>query len=119
MNRDETIAARYQSVKTDYQWRDEKFEMYRMAYDGDIWSSSPADYETRVTAPICKNMVDLDVSLLMARPPVITVPMSRLDNVDGVQADVIDLLLIDNKRKSDQRLCEEQSDEATPSATRV
>jgi len=66
---------------------------YEALYLLDMWEEDPEPDERRVSVPICFNTVESFRTLLLTRPPVISVPPSAVKKVETEQADSIEKYL--------------------------
>lgn len=76
-----------------YGKRNVRFADLYKAYDGDIWNTNaPAD-EQRLVIRLVADTVDLETALLLSRPPLLTVPVSRMPIVDEISASVLENII--------------------------
>lgn len=89
-----TINDRWRIVHERYGQRDRRFKELFDAYDGKIWAGKKKEHEQRVAVRIVADMVDMDTAILAARPPIITVPPSRVSGVADAEASLLENALL-------------------------
>jgi len=87
------VESRYNALKARWSARNERMDSYEKLYLLDMWESSPEPDEKRISAPVCWTIVESFRTLLLARPPVISVPASEFKSVATDQADSIEKFL--------------------------
>jgi len=89
----EFVQSRYTALAEKWSKRNSRMDDYEKLYLLDMWEESPEPDERRISAPVCFNTVESFRTLLLTRPPVISVPPSEVKAVATDQADQIEKFL--------------------------
>jgi len=87
------VESRYNALKSRWSTRNERMSEYEKLYLLDVWEEGPEPDERRISAPICWNVVESFRTLLLTRPPVISVPAREVTAAATDQADMIEKYL--------------------------
>lgn len=87
------VQSRHVELKNRWSERNGRMDDYEALYLLDMWESGPEPDERRVSVPICFNTVEAFRTLLLTRPPVISVAPSAVKKVETEQADSIEKYL--------------------------
>jgi len=87
------VQSRYDALRERWGTRNERMDDYEKLYLLDMWEGGPEPDERRISAPVCWNVVESFRTLLLTRPPVISVPPSEVKGVATDQAEMIEKYL--------------------------
>lgn len=89
----EFVEGRYKALKAKWSERNTRMDVYEKLYRLELWRDSPEPDERRVTVPTCWNTVETNRTLLLTRPPVISVPPSQVKEIETERADRLEKVL--------------------------
>ena len=89
----EFVEGRWNALKSRWAGRNERMDEYEKLYLLDMWEDAAEPDERRISAPLCFDTVESFRTLLLTRPPVISVPPSEVKAVATDQADQIEKFL--------------------------
>jgi len=89
----EFVQSRYDALSLRWSDRNTRMDDYEKLYLLNTWETAPEPDERRISAPVCFNTVESFRTLLLTRPPVISVPASEVKAVATDQADQIEKFL--------------------------
>lgn len=87
------VSSRYQELRTRWGTRNERMDDYERLYLLDMWEEAPEPDDRRISVPVAFNVVESFRTLLLTRPPVISVPASEVKSVETDRADMIEKYL--------------------------
>ncbi len=87
------VQSRHVALRNRWAERNSRMDDYEALYLLDMWESAPEPDERRLSVPICFNTVESFRTLLLTRPPVISVPPSAVKRIETEQADSIEKYL--------------------------
>ncbi len=87
------VESRYQALAQRWAGRNSRMDEYEKLYLLDMWEDEPEPDERRISAPVCWEKVESFRTLLLTRPPCISVPASEVKAVAADQADSIEKYL--------------------------
>jgi len=87
------VHSRFEALKNRWGKRNSRMDEMERLYLLDMWEDAPEPDERRISAPVCWNTVESFRTLLLTRPPVISVPASEVKAVETDRADQIEKYL--------------------------
>ena len=87
------VHSRFEALKSRWGERNSRMDEMERLYLLDMWQDAPEPDERRISAPVCWNIVESFRTLLLTRPPVISVPASEVKAVETDRADQIEKYL--------------------------
>ena len=87
------VHSRFEALKSRWSERNSRMDEMERLYLLDMWQDAPEPDERRISAPVCWNIVESFRTLLLTRPPVISVPASEVKAVETDRADQIEKYL--------------------------